>query len=69
MPSIEGEEQPRKRVKLSEPEALNADANNEARVGITAYVNPNLPGFTGVFKQRYGERTEGGVKHSIMSCC
>lgn len=69
MSSIEEEEQPRKRVKLSEPEALNADVDNEARVGITAYVNPDLPGFTGVFKQRYGKRTEDSAKHLITNRC
>jgi tRNA pseudouridine13 synthase len=71
------DEQPRKRIRLVEPELdhamlINAeipasetkqipkeaaldedDSQREIRAGITAFVGPELPGFSGVLKQRY----------------
>jgi tRNA pseudouridine13 synthase len=70
-------EQPRKRIRLEEPELdhdvlMNAepsvtetkrnpkevaldedDSQKEIRSGITAFVSPDLPGFSGVLKHRY----------------
>ena len=73
------EEQPRKRMRLAEPDsdrngfaasqATSGNGTNEAKddpmeivdsddtqkeikVGITAYVSPHLPGFSGILKQR-----------------
>lgn len=68
MSGTEEDEQPRKRVKLSEPEASNADVENEARVGISAYISPDTPGFTGVFKQRYGRGKEDAPALFLSFC-
>ncbi|KAI9660639.1 MAG: hypothetical protein M1821_009991 [Bathelium mastoideum] len=61
---MDGDEQPRKRMKLSDPEddihsgqslvQINHDEQErEARVGIKQFVVTDVPGFTGIFKQRY----------------
>ncbi|SJX64285.1 related to PUS7-Pseudouridine synthase [Sporisorium reilianum f. sp. reilianum] len=45
-----------KRVKLDNGEPSTADAETrmtEARAGITAYIDPDLPGFQGIIKQRF----------------
>jgi hypothetical protein len=76
------EEQPRKRIRLTEPEngqngttTIDAttgngtsevkddpmeiveedddDTQKEIKAGITAFVSPDIPGFSGVLKQRY----------------
>ncbi|KAF1986851.1 tRNA pseudouridine synthase D [Aulographum hederae CBS 113979] len=62
------EEQPRKRMRLAGPDeaenldvamadapkpAANAEHEKELRFGITAYINPDKPGFSGILKQRY----------------
>jgi hypothetical protein len=57
MAEIEQEERPSKRVKLEEPTApASSDEDDqlrrELRAGITHYVNPATPGFSGILKQR-----------------
>lgn len=55
---IRDDEQPRKRIRLDGPESklvepsIRADVEKERRVGITAYVNTETSGFSGVLKQR-----------------
>jgi len=54
---------PRKRLRLDEPSnhlqtsaleasSIDAQEEKELKFGITAYVSPDTPGFSGVFKQR-----------------
>lgn len=45
---------PRKKVKLAETATAQPKMDlREDAVGISAFVNPDLPGFTGIFKKRY----------------
>lgn len=59
-PTDTHEERPSKRVKLEEPAIeLSKDQKEEeiqlqkeVNAGITCYVSPNTPGFSGILKQR-----------------
>jgi hypothetical protein len=51
------EEHPRKRIRLEEPTNANVIEEDdqlarEKRAGITHFVNPDTPGFSGILKQR-----------------
>jgi hypothetical protein len=57
MADATSEEHPRKRIKLEEPSAANVveeddQLKREIKAGITCYVNPETPGFSGILKQR-----------------
>lgn len=55
-PPPQTEERPAKRVRLESPEPKPQDdgqLQKELKAGITAYVSPDIPGFSGVLKQRY----------------
>jgi tRNA pseudouridine13 synthase len=55
------EDPPRKKIRLDNTNAnislenadLDKDLKKEIRVGITAFVRPDVPGFTGTLKQRF----------------
>jgi tRNA pseudouridine13 synthase len=51
------EEHPRKRIRLNQNDVpsrqLDKDTEKEIRSGITAFVSPETPGFSGVLKQRF----------------
>ena len=55
---MDEQDQPRKRVKLSQDAngaaaSNNVDVEKELRAGISAYTAPNVAGFSGILKQRF----------------
>jgi tRNA pseudouridine13 synthase len=66
MAEREESDRPLKRLRLEEAEdgSISEEAKKEIRSGITAFISPGLPGFSGVLKQRY---TDFLVNEVLMS--
>ena len=52
---MSSEEHPRKKIRLDDTQNIHDDKElqKEIRCGITAFISPNTPGFSGVLKQRF----------------